>query len=749
MICFAAGLADNPHALFNRVYEALRTRFVRDASPGEGYQLFLESLWCERRNMSTIQGRNPLCNEFINYVTKLDSTLFIPSQCFVFETPTAGTRGTRYDTDRACLKGWSSKAAEYVVKVVGNEMLCDVLQVLRTIVQHQQVVVSNLNMDCINTCSDNTRTLLDLLRDKRNNDRAERITDKSGKTKLLFDIIKRKVYEDGDPGNESTTDILRSALEEKGGSTEDTTSALMLEILKNSTEVHGINAISRRILDSIVISTGISSLSMTKCQLQSCVFLYVMQQLVNCTKLTKLDLSGTFGLREDTRDIIASITSLKELSLYNCCMARTVSHTLMVGVLNCNNLEILNLGENTLTDSIAYLMSQTTGFPELKTLLLSDAELSNDDILSISVAVKNDKLPHLQNLHLTWNDLTNCLKRFFFTEQHPGFRSLEEFRVDNTRISELDIWAISDAILQDKLPNMKELAYSPDILNQLLTSFLSHGGLEHPGYQFVERLTLRGTKFSLPCLSSALRMGQFPRVRDMDFSFSSLRNSLGALFGDPTCTFPVLESLNLTSSELSATDLNHFQSAVSRYTFENLKRLFMSHNTLRNGIGKMFTDPGFPKLEVLELCNTQLSNADVIGLSKALHSGKLPCLKVLNLAENVLTGTLSFLLDDSSSTSSFGSLESFSCGYSELCKTDMESLSGAIMSGRLPQLGYLDLEGNSLLSKPDETENLILFSVSRYKDKGLKISLKANDFSTQFSLDLDALCRQTKVTLRL
>ena len=140
---------------------------------------------------------------------------------------------------------------------------------------------------------------------------------------------------------------------------------------------------------------------MTKCELQSCVFLHIIPQLVNCTKLTKLNLSGTFGLRHETGDVIATMTSLKELSLYNCCMAQTVSHALTVGVLNCNNLESLNLGENSVTDCIVYLLSQTTGFPVLKTLLLSDAELSKDDILSISAAVKDDKLPHLQILQLS------------------------------------------------------------------------------------------------------------------------------------------------------------------------------------------------------------------------------------------------------------------------------------------------------------------------------------------------------------
>ena len=605
----------------------------------------------------------------------------------------------------------------------------------------------NWNMECISTGDDNTRILIDLLKDKRNNDRREEIADSIGKTKLLLDIIKRKVYEDGDPRSESTTDVLRNALEERSSSREDTTSTLMVDILKNSTEVHGIDAISRHILDLVTIGTSISSFCMTKCELQSCVFLHIIPQLVNCTKLTKLNLSGTFGLRHETGDVIATMTSLKELSLYNCCMAQTVSHALMVGVLNCNNLESLDLGDNSVTDCIVYLLSQTTGFPVLKTLLLSDAELSEDDILSISAAVKDDKLPHLQILQLSWNDLTECLGTFFFTEGHPGFQSLEEFRIDNVRTTESDLWAISDALLQDKLPRMSQFAFSPDILGQLLACFL--GTPSHPGLQFLECLVFSRTKFSPQSLSSAFRLDKLPRVREIDLSLSRLRNCLGTLFGDRTCTFPLLETLNLTNTELSADDLRDFQAAVQRSTFVKLRKLFMSHNTLKNGIGKILTNAGFPILEVLELCNTQMNKADVISLAKAVHSGKLPRLKVLNLAENVLTDTLSFLFDDSSDTFGFRSLESLSLGYSDLSKTDIEFLSGAIISGRLPNLGYLDLEGNRLLSKQDETEVLIQFCVSQYKEKGLKISLKANDFSTPFSLNLDSICRETKVTLKL
>ena len=79
----------------------------------------------------------------------------------------------------------------------------------------------------------------------------------------------------------------------------------------------------------------------------------------------------------------------------------------------------------------------------------------------------------------------------------------------------------------------------------------------------------------------------------------------------------------------------------------------------------------------------------------------------------------------------------------------MEFLSGAIIYGRLPYLGCLDLEVNRLLSKLDETEILIEFCVSQYKQRDSKISLKANDFSTQFSSNLNSICRETKFTLKL
>ena len=212
---FAAGLADNARTLFNCIYGSLSTSIVNGISPGEGWQVFLESLWCVAKDMSNVHGRDPFCNEFIIYITKLESTLFIPSQSFVFETPGIGTRDTRCDTDWTYLKKWDSFSAKCVIKVKGNEMLCGVLQVLKTIRQYQQVVVCILSLDCVNSGSDNTRILLDLLKDRRNYDRTKNITDNDLKTKLLLDIIKIKVYDYGDPASESTTKVLRNSLEER------------------------------------------------------------------------------------------------------------------------------------------------------------------------------------------------------------------------------------------------------------------------------------------------------------------------------------------------------------------------------------------------------------------------------------------------------------------------------------------------------------------------------------------------------
>ena len=78
----------------------------------------------------------------------------------------------------------------------------------------------------------------------------------------------------------------------------NTTSALMLDILNNSTEVHGIDAISRQITGFNYDQHKYFKFMFDQMRVAVLsIHIYILPQLINCTKLTKLDLSGTFGLR--------------------------------------------------------------------------------------------------------------------------------------------------------------------------------------------------------------------------------------------------------------------------------------------------------------------------------------------------------------------------------------------------------------------------------------------------------------------
>ena len=74
------------------------------------------------------------------------------------------------------------------------------------------------------------------------------------------------------------------------------------------------------------------------------------------------------------------------------------------------NLKTLNLSKNTLTDTLLDLFKGTKylfkgNFEMLESLLLEDTHLSTPDILSLSTAICQDKLPDLQHLNISQQNL--------------------------------------------------------------------------------------------------------------------------------------------------------------------------------------------------------------------------------------------------------------------------------------------------------------------------------------------------------
>ncbi len=135
---------------------------------------------------------------------------------------------------------------------------------------------------------------------------------------------------------------------------------------------------------------------------------------------------------------------------------------------------------------------------------------------------------------------------------------------------------------------------------------------------------------------------------DEDRVLENLRRRLGAPFedilrqdeskGEIRDQYPCfrrLRTLNLTSTGLNESDCIKLGRAVSRGQLPALEQLHLSGNALKGQMDRILSAGGaFDSLKLLFLSNSGLESRDLQALCKAVESGKLPSLRLLNLAEN-------------------------------------------------------------------------------------------------------------------
>ncbi len=83
--------------------------------------------------------------------------------------------------------------------------------------------------------------------------------------------------------------------------------------------------------------------------------------------------------------------------------------------------------------------------------------LSKSELQSLTKAIRAGKLLQLKQLDLRSNILSGCLKDLFGGPGHPGFPSLKRLDLHNTDLNQEDVESLSAAVRAGKLPQLKEL----------------------------------------------------------------------------------------------------------------------------------------------------------------------------------------------------------------------------------------------------------------------------------------------------
>ncbi len=377
------------------------------------------------------------------------------------------------------------------------------------------------------------------------------------------------------------------------------------------------------------------------CGLSTCPVEFVRTVSVGCVRSDCYNPSQVKfdWLREHdvtARDVFNHFPSVRALNLSQPRLSNTDLESLSSSVRD-NKLKNLELSVVDLRDRVRYLVGATE-HPALESLSLKYCDLCRLDVQRLNEALRKNKLPRLKELDLSGNPVEGCLADLLGESSHPGFPTLESLSLARTNLNKDDVRCLNNAARNQRLPTLKKLNLENNPLRGCLSDLFGEED-DHSGFPYLEELDLQGTRLSaddVQRLGKAVNGGKLPELKRLWLTDNTLTGCLRHLFGGPDCQgFSGLEDLNLQNTALNQDDL---QSLNKAELFPNLALLFLGHNRLTGCVKDLFRGPGFLNLSVLDLDETELNLEDVESLTAAVTAGKLPELSSIHLKRNPLRG---------------------------------------------------------------------------------------------------------------
>ena len=367
-----------------------------------------------------------------------------------------------------------------------------------------------------------------------------------------------------------------------------------------------------------------------------------------------------------------------------------------------NSLTSLDLSGNTLTNSLANLVlgDNCPKFRSLETIDLSNTGLGATDVKRLFTALHDGKFPNLKNLRFLPAPLTDCLSVMLQGANHPAFPFKWHLMLQKSCLSRNDIQSIGKALREGKLPDLREINLSGNMLTDRITELLDK--IDHSTFEALETIDLSNTELSttdVKCLFTALHYGKFPKLKSFQFLPAPLTDCLSVMLqGANHPAFPFKWHLMLQKSCLSRNDIRSLGKALREGKLPDLREINLSGNMLTDCITELLdkTDHStFEALETIDLSDTELSTTDVKCLFTALHNGKFPNLKNLRFLPAPLTGCLSVVLE-AADHPAFPFKWHLMLQKSCLNRNDIRSVGKALRKGKLRDLTGIDLSDNML-----------------------------------------------------
>ena len=246
-------------------------------------------------------------------------------------------------------------------------------------------------------------------------------------------------------------------------------------------------------------------------------------------------------------------------------------------------------------------------------------------------------------------------------------------------------------------------------------------------------------------LSSAVAFGKLPVLKHLSLSCNTLTQCLGDLFG---CVFPRLRRLYVNNAQLCGIDMKSLCKAVEDGKIPKLKVLNLSDNNLTDTVADLLATD-YLTLKKLWLCNSRLSEGDIISLSAAFREDKLKGLTDLTLVGNNLKNQLRNLFGD---FEGFSSLKRLRLRHCQLGKDDIECMLEAVIH---LCLRLLDFRENCLsLGQVEHIADIVAednywrkcaATAERKKATCIKVLVSVNDFSENNCEKITAICANSLI----
>ena len=426
VIKYAYALTGNQQALLEFVYELLSKYILKQTNLSKymfDFEVsFLKSLMEDASNSSSI---DPLHNQYLNYITRGDIKILIPSKLYIFGPATCKEKEVKYIPGDVQVT-----SAECVMKLGCYDLgqyATEVLKILQYIIEktHQQVTIAHLDWKHV------------------------RLSNELTIRKLAIQTLKI---------SQNLTSICMWTCKLPSPIYHHLVS--QLQYCENLKRLDLSECQSVDIGKAIAASTSLSDVYLYDSVLSPEAYRSIAIELQKHKYVQRLHLNRTKDIPAEMANAIKEMKSLQVFRAGDCNIREKLPEPLLKSLANCKELKEIQLGMNELTGCMMHLFPAQTddGFPLLTRLWIKGVYLIRQDVIVLCEALYANKLPQLEHLDLSMNyKIAGTLGILLNGPNHPGFPFMKYLDLLKIQLTGEDLLSIAEAVRDGRMPKLQRL----------------------------------------------------------------------------------------------------------------------------------------------------------------------------------------------------------------------------------------------------------------------------------------------------